>query len=193
MPDVVDEGTGATGGSSPLHSNGGTSSWSVNWQGLLVVALIVPIAIIGWRLVDDPEPASPGEAGGDQRVGASTTAVPSTVVPTTTTTPPTTIPRPTAPLPVTTVQPERSVRIMGEMKPCRFGANCLAASFVIEGFEPHPGSYVCIYPNSSTEIGFNDNDVIDACLTADQGDTITIEVAGVRSATISEINLDGTG
>ena len=99
----------------------------------------------------------------------------------------------TAPLPSTTIRPERRVLISGEMKECRFGANCLAASFVIEGFEPHPGSYICIYPNSSTEIGFRDNDVIDACLTADQGDTITIEVDGVRSATISELDLDGTG
>lgn len=190
---MVDEGTGPTDAASPLHPSGGTSTWSVHWRGVLAIALIVPIAIIGWRLVDDSETSSSGALGDERRNDSPATTAATTVGPTTSTAPPTTIPRATAPLPATTLQPERRVLISGEMKECRFGANCLAASFVIEGFQPHPGSYVCIYPNSSTEISFNDNDVIDACLTADQGDTITIEIDGVRSATISEANLDGTG
>ena len=77
------------------------------------------------------------------------------------------------------------------MKPCRFGDNCLVAGFVIEGFDPHPGRFLCIYPNSQSDFSFNDNDVEEACLTGDAGDTITIEVDGVRSATISERRLDG--
>ncbi len=189
---MVDEGTGGAGEGSSVPG-GVTSTWSVNWQGLLVAALLVPIAIIGWRLIDDPDSAASGASDRDGSAAVVSTSSPSTVAPSTTSAPPTTTPRVTAPLPETTIQAERRVLISGEMKECRFGANCLAASFVIEGFEPHPDTYVCIYPNSSTEISFNDNDVIDACLTADQGDTITIEVGGVRSATISEQNLDGTG
>ncbi len=155
-----------------------------------MVALIVPIAIVGWRWTG----GDADDAGAAVEVRSPTSTVVQFAA-TTTTVRSTTTTRPvvTAPLPSTTLRPARRIIISGEMKECRFGANCLAASFVIEGFEPHPGSYICIYPNSSTEIGFNDNDVTDACLTADQGDTITIEIDGVRSATISEVDLDGTG
>ena len=46
--------------------------------------------------------------------------------------------------------------------------------------------------SASRDIPFNKDTVDDACFTADDGDTITIEVEGVRSATISERNLHGT-
>lgn len=75
------------------------------------------------------------------------------------------------------------------MKPCRFGDSCLVASFTIVGFEESPGRYDCIYSNSQSEFTFNDDGSDDACLTGDAGDTITIEVDGVRSATISEQSL----
>ncbi len=78
------------------------------------------------------------------------------------------------------------------MKPCRYGDRCLVASFTIDGFREHPGRFTCIYPKSQSEFTFNDDGVDDACLTADDGDTIIIEVDGVRSATISEQDLDGT-
>ncbi len=82
--------------------------------------------------------------------------------------------------------------ISGEMKPCRYGSNCLVASFTIEGFDPHPGRFVCVYPNSRSDFGFKGNGVEDACLSGDRGDTISIEVDGVQSAEISEGNLDGS-
>lgn len=78
------------------------------------------------------------------------------------------------------------------MKPCRFGDDCLVASFTIDGFDEHPGRFTCIYPNSQREFSFNNDGVDEACLTADDGDTITIEIDGVQSATISEQDLDGT-
>ena len=81
----------------------------------------------------------------------------------------------------------------GEMKECRFGANCLVASFAIEGFDTHPGRFVCVYPNSRRDFTFNGDRVDDACVTADPGDTLAIEVAGVTSATISEDDLEGSG
>ncbi len=60
-----------------------------------------------------------------------------------------------------------------------------------DGFDEHPGRFTCIYPNSQREFTFNNDGVDEACLTADDGDTITIEIDGIRSATISEQQLDG--
>jgi hypothetical protein len=84
------------------------------------------------------------------------------------------------------------VVIRGETKPCRFGDDCLVASFGLDGFDEHSGTYSCIYADSRSDFTFNQDLVADACFTADDSDTITIEVDGVRSATISKSNLDGT-
>lgn len=181
-----DDEPAPTGGLAELASSA-TSGWSFNWIGLVPVALLLIAAIVVSKRI-----------GGDSRDTAVTAAPTITAAATTTVaTPaqsaaPTTIPATTTP-PTTspTPLPERRVIISGEMKPCRFGANCLAASFRIEGFQTHPGRFACIYPNSQREFEFNDDDVVDACLTADPGDTISIEVGGVRSAEISERNLDG--
>lgn len=167
-----------------------SSGWEFNWPGFAALALIVLVVAAVWQLGGSPDDSQAD--GSPQQVAASSTSTlvdpaataPSTAAPTTTTTPTT--------APTTTVAPKRQVLISGEMKPCRYGNNCLVAGFVITGFEPHPGRFLCIYPNSQTELSFNDNDVEEACLTGDAGDTITIEVDGIRSATISEQSLDGT-
>lgn len=166
------------------------SGWMINWTGLAAIALVALVAVAGWRWLDG--------AGDDEAVDAVSSPVTSdvTTVPSTVSRPSTTIVRQapaTTAAPTTTTEPtERRVLISGEMRPCRFGDNCLVASFRIEGFEQHPGRFVCIYPNSRRDFGFRNDGVDEACLTADQGDTITIEVDGVQSATISEQNLDGT-
>jgi hypothetical protein len=117
------------------------------------------------------------------------TTTPNTGPPTTTVPPaPPTTQRSTT----TTVASDPQVQIRGEMKPCRYGDNCLVASFTIDGFDEHPGRFTCIYPNSQSEFSFNNDGVDEACLTGDDGDTITIEIDGVQSATISEQDLDGT-
>ena len=67
----------------------------------------------------------------------------------------------------------------------------MVASFTIEGFEQTSGEFVCIYPNSMSQFSFSDGGREDACVTADEGDTIAIEVDGVRSAVVSEENLTG--
>jgi len=105
----------------------------------------------------------------------------------------TTTPRSTPRSTSTTSNPptEPTVNITGEMKPCRFGDNCLVASFTIDGFDDPPETFTCIYPNSEREFSFRDGGKEDACITADEGDTITIEVGGVASRTISEEQLEG--
>lgn len=159
------------------------SSWSINWGGAIAVLVaVVIVLILALQGGDD----GPTDAGGSSTSTATTVAAPSTtrstVAATTTTQAPTT---------TSTTVARRRVLIRGEVKPCRFGAECLVAHFEIEGFDPHPGRFTCIYPNSTSEFGFNDDDVVDACLSGDEGDTITIEVDGVRSATISAEHLDG--
>lgn len=174
-----------------LHANENTSGWSFNLPGLIAVLLIVVFLIVAWRWLggsdDDPsagiDAREATETTTDTSDASTTTRAPTTTRPATTTT--------DVPATTTTVPGEREVTISGEMKACRFGANCLVASFRIDGFDPHPGRFVCIYPNSQSDFSFNNTEVFDACITADQGDTITIEVDGVRSATISEENLDG--
>ncbi len=172
-----------------------SSGWAINWSGFAAVLLIGVICLIGWRWLD----GSSGESSVADRAHSPATSVRSAadqagVVPTpnpavTTTRPPVTT---TVASTTTTLTPDRRVLISGVMEPCRFGANCLVASFEIVGFDQHPGTFVCVYPNSQREFNFNDSDVVGACLSGDVGDTITIEVDGVRSATISEQNLDGT-
>lgn len=115
----------------------------------------------------------------------ATTAPPITVDVTTTTTARSTT------VATTTTAPERQVLVRAEMKPCRFGDNCLVASFTLVGFEQTAGQFTCIYPNSARDFSFQDSGKDDACITADEGDTITIVVDGVRSATVSEENLTG--
>ena len=155
--------------------------------------LIAVIAFSAWRWVEGTDVFTHDDDS-DGQLDITTTepsAAAPTTVPVRTTT--TSRPPPSSSVPSTTspVAPERQVIIRGEMKACRFGSNCLVAGFSIVGWDQHPGQFVCIYPNSRRDFSFNNNGVDEACITADAGDTITIEVDGVRSATISEENLDG--
>lgn len=173
----------------PAAGHGASSQWTINWTGLAALVIIASVIVVMWRWL-----AGPGESG-DQLSIVGTTA-PTVAIATTsprTDPPATTAPQPpTVPSTTTTLPAAAQIVISGEMRPCRYGANCLVASFTIEGFDEHPGRFTCIYPNSRSDFGFNDDDVDEACLTADEGDTITIEIDGIRSATISEENLDGT-
>lgn len=184
-------GDATTGHQSSTHPTDTSSGWTINWWGLAGLLLVAVIALFTWQWLG----GSDADDAADERV-VSATSAPSDSVETTTRDTTTTTTSPTSttaePTTTTTTVPERQVLIRGEMKPCQYGANCLVASFTIVGFEPRPGRFVCIYPNSVRDFDFNKDQVDEACLTADAGDTITIEVDGVRSATISEQNLDGT-
>lgn len=176
----------------PVGGAGRASEWSIEWWGILPVLAIALAAIVGWRATGGTGTGpDEGRTGGvavttTEPVAAATTSAPATTTSTTvaTTVPPTGTTEPAGPA-------EPTVHIVGEMKPCRFGDDCLVASFTIEGFDEPSGRFTCIYPNSTREFSFQDDGKDDACLTADEGDTITIEVDGVRSATVSEQDLDG--
>lgn len=174
----------------PVTPRAETTRWLFDWAGLVPVIAAVIVVLLVSRFLGgdgDGDSSSPPEA-----TAAATTTVPADDPSTTTTRP--TLPSTTAlPSTTTTEVGEPTVEIRGEIGPCRFGDACLIAGFSIAGFDEHPGSFLCIYPNSERERSFNDDVVDVACVTNDDGDTITIEVAGVRSATISEDDLDGTG
>jgi hypothetical protein len=166
------------------------SEWSINWAGAGVVFVLLVVGLVVWRSFGDggDEVAS---SGGD--VAVETVATTDAARPTSTdaAAPTSTTPTTAGTITTTTMTPERRVVIRGEMKPCRFSDRCLVASFTIEGFEQTSGQFVCVYPNSQSQFTFDDGGRDDACATADEGDTIAIEVDGVRSAVISEANLTG--
>ena len=172
-----------------MQPAGHTSEWSFEWRGLLTVLLLAVVTLVGWRSLGGSWSGSDEMSGVGHAAAPTTQPIVATTAPaaTTTTTSSTTTVAPTT----TTVALGPTVNITGEMKPCRYGDNCLVASFTIEGFDRASGRFTCIYPNSSRDFTFQDDGKADACLTADPGDTITIEVDGVRSATISEDRLDG--
>lgn len=96
----------------------------------------------------------------------------------------TTVPAPntTAPVPVT----NGSVAAVGRTGPCEFGSACLIASFTISGFSPHPGRYTCVFSDGFRAVfTFSGNSVNTACYTAVPGETIFIEVNGVRSNVVA--------
>jgi hypothetical protein len=113
----------------------------------------------------------------------TTTAVPATVPdapPTATTSPappPTTVPQPTA---------GPRVEIIGRVGPCRFGNSCLIAGFRIHDFDVQPTGYVCEFADGSRFLFRMGGDGADyACATGSPGDSITIEVSGIRSETFT--------
>lgn len=150
--------------------------------------VLVIVVVMLWRAFeggDDDTASSAGPTIATVAPSASSTTVSSSASSTT-------LPTPTTLAPSTTAAtPEPRVLISAEMKPCRFSDDCLVASFTVEGFEQTSGQFTCIYPNSEREFSFQDDGKDDACITADEGDTITIVVDGVRSATVSEANLTG--
>ena len=109
-----------------------------------------------------------------------TTAAPETsAAPTTTAAPPTTAPATTAPAPV-----GPQVAIVGRTAPCRFGNDCLVADFTISGFATPQREFVCEFESGARyTFRFDGRGAESACATVDG--TITIEVGGIRSETIS--------
>lgn len=79
-----------------------------------------------------------------------------------------------------------AVSIAGRFGACPFGPSCLIAAFSTSGFNPAPNVYTCIFSNGSRyNIAFGGGSVTTACYTNDRPDSIAIEVAGVRSGTVT--------
>ena len=69
---------------------------------------------------------------------------------------------------------------------CRFGTDCLIVGFAIEGFDPRPQEYICEFDDGSRfTFRFDSTGVENACSSGSATAQITVEVAGVRSDTMS--------
>ena len=78
------------------------------------------------------------------------------------------------------------VAIVGTVGPCKFGDDCLIADFAIQNFETPQDEFVCEFENGSRyTFRFDGAGAEAACATSAVGGTITIEVGGVRSETIT--------
>jgi hypothetical protein len=76
------------------------------------------------------------------------------------------------------------VAIVGHVGPCKFGSDCLIADFTITGFDAPQREFVCEFADGSRyTFRFDGVGAEGACAAADGA--ITIEVAGVRSETIT--------
>ncbi|HEX6658593.1 MAG TPA: hypothetical protein VF065_10955 [Ilumatobacter sp.] len=116
---------------------------------------------------------------------AQTTAVPPTAAPTL---PPATVAptaAPTTAQAAATLPPDGPVvTIIGHVAPCDYGSECLLAGFTIHNFASQPTEFVCEFSDGSRyTFDFSRQEVERACATGDPTDSITIEVAGIRSAT----------
>jgi hypothetical protein len=77
-----------------------------------------------------------------------------------------------------------AVVISGRVGPCNYGSECLLAGFTLRNFDSQPREFVCEFGNGSRyTFRFDSQQVERACATGDPTDSITIEVAGVRSDT----------
>lgn len=79
-----------------------------------------------------------------------------------------------------------AVVIVGYTGPCRFGANCLIADFSIRDFPTPQNEFVCEFADGSRHtFRFGGTGAERACSTSSATGSITIEVGGIRSETIS--------
>ncbi len=71
------------------------------------------------------------------------------------------------------------------MADCQFGADCVIVNFTLDGFAP-TGEYVCEFDDGSRFVfRYIGDGAEDACATSGATPSITIEVDGLRSATIT--------
>lgn len=123
-----------------------------------------------------PESTVPAVAATLPEMAAVLTTAPEPTVPTI----------PTATVPEPTVPAGPRVEIVTRTEPCKFGSNCLVAGFVLHDFATPPGEFVCEFASGNRfTFGAGQFAVERACATGARGDSITIEVAGIRSDTVT--------
>ena len=127
---------------------------------------------------------------------ASTEPDPTTTPPTTapaTSAAPTSAPATSAP---STSAPPTGPRVIavGRVEDCRFGSDCLVVGFLIDGFDVAPTEYVCEFADGERiSFGFVGGGAETACSARSASPSITIEVAGVRSNTVTPDDLGPLG
>ena len=74
--------------------------------------------------------------------------------------------------------------------PCRFADECLIVGFRIDGFATNPQEYVCEFEDGSRFVfSFDSGGVDEACATGSTDAAITVEIEGVRSATVTRADV----
>ena len=127
------------------------------------------------RFSSTPQPTTPPAT-------APPATVPETVSPATA--PPATVPE--APAPTTVAPAGPRVEIVTRTEPCKFGASCLVAGYVLHEFSSPPSEFVCVFASGNRfTFGAGQFAVERACATGSPGDSITIEVGGIRSDTVT--------
>lgn len=144
-------------------------------------------------------PATPATSASTEPAATTepaTTAAPPTTAPATTAPPATTAapvvedttvaPTTVATTPLTTAPADgRIVEINSRVGSCSFGSNCLIAGFKLVGFR-NADTFVCIFGDGSrATFRMRATEVRTACSTSRTPDSITIEVDGVRSETVT--------
>ena len=83
-----------------------------------------------------------------------------------------------------------AVSASGRIEDCRFGSDCLVVGFEIDGFDAAPTEYVCEFGDGErVTFGFVGDGAVTACSARSAAPSITIEVAGVRSNTVTPDDL----
>ena len=134
-----------------------------------------------------PATTAPATASAPPTTAPPTTAPPTTIPPATTAAPvveDTTV-APTTATPTTAPADGRIVEISSRVGSCSFGSNCLIAGFKLVGFR-NADTFVCIFGDGSrATFHMRATEVKTACSTSRSPDSITIEVDGVRSETVT--------
>ncbi|MEQ8437496.1 MAG: hypothetical protein RIB65_08370 [Ilumatobacter fluminis] len=137
-------------------------------------------------------------------IAATTVATTAATAPPVTTTAPPTVAPTTAPATTmsttsttASVPTGPTVVAVGRIEDCRFGRDCLVVGFLIDGFDVAPTEYVCEFADGDRiTFGFVGGGAGTACSARSADPSITIEVAGVRSNTVTPDDLgpiDPTG
>lgn len=76
--------------------------------------------------------------------------------------------------------------VRGRVEACRYGDDCLIADFGLSGDFALTGEYVCEFEDGSRFVfRYAGGGAEDACATGGDDPSITIEVDGVRSPTVT--------
>ncbi len=153
---------------------------------LELAELDVESPAIAPTITTEPTPAT--TAAPSTTAAPATTAAPeTTAAPSTTAAPETTAAPSTTAAPTTTVAAAAvGPRIVIEPRnePCKFGNDCLVAGFTLVEFGEQPDSFVCEFADGSRyTFPLETRSVSYACATGSRGDSITIDIDGVRSET----------